>query len=67
MKHINRETKITEIFSIFTTLELLESRSQRNNERVKTFSGLKTLSLIGIMLVNIGIVAYNAPTTSIYS
>lgn len=67
MKKINYDTKYVEIFSVFTTFRLLESRSQRNNERIKTFSGIKTLCLVGIMLTNIGIVAYDAPTTSIYA
>ena len=66
MKKINYDTKMIEIFSIFTTFKLLESRSERNKERVKTFSGIKVISLIAILLTNIGHLVSDAPTTSIY-
>ena len=56
---------MVEIFSIFTTFKLLESRSERNKERVKTFSGIKVISLIAILLTNIGRLVSEAPTTSI--
>lgn len=59
--------QIIDIFSVCTTLKLLESRSERNTERVKTFSGLKAFCLFGIAITNLGIIAYNAPTTSIFS
>jgi peptidoglycan/LPS O-acetylase OafA/YrhL len=63
----NGKTQLIEIFSVLTVIRLLESRSERNNERVKTFSGVKALSLAGIALTNLGIIAYFAPTTSFYS
>jgi peptidoglycan/LPS O-acetylase OafA/YrhL len=34
---------------------------------VKAFSGLKALSLAGVALVNLGTIAYFAPTTSFYA
>ena len=66
VKKINYDTRVVEIFSIFTTFRLLESRSERNQERVKTFSGIKVISLMAIILTNIGHLVSDAPTTSLY-
>jgi hypothetical protein len=59
--------KIIDIFSVLTTLRLISSKSDRTTERVKTFSGIKTFCLMGIMITNLGIVTYKAPTTSFFA
>jgi peptidoglycan/LPS O-acetylase OafA/YrhL len=59
-----------EIFSILTTLRLLGcGKGQRGvgGELVRTFSGIKAVSLLGMLLVNLGIVSFNAPLTSTYA
>lgn len=45
---------------------MLTSKNDANSGRVKVFSGLKTISLVGIIVTHFSMVAYFAPATSIH-
>lgn len=61
----DRHYKIVEIFSLCTTIKMLQTRSEPTTDRIKIFSGLKVLSLLGIMLTHVALIVYLAPITEI--
>ena len=64
---INKNMSHIRIFSLFNAAEIIGGRGEKSGDRIGVMNGVKTISLLGIIVTHVASIVFYNPTTSVYS